>query len=67
VQTQRRMVRGSVAARDKLVSIFGEHTGIIVTDRRGTHYGHKLRLITGGSGLVLDCLVLDGTPGAPRG
>jgi transposase, IS5 family len=63
VQTQRRVVHGeSVAASDKIVSIFEEHSDIIVKDRRATYYGHKLCLTTGGSGLVLDCLVLDGNP-----
>lgn len=62
-QTQRRVLHGeSVPASDKLVSIFEEHTDIIVKDRRGTYYGHKLCLTTGASGLVLDCAVLDGNP-----
>jgi IS5 family transposase len=62
-QTQRRVLHGeSVPASDKLVSIFEEHTDIIVKDRRDTHYGHKLCLTTGASGLVLDCKVLDGNP-----
>jgi IS5 family transposase len=62
-QTQRRVLHGeSVPASDKLVSIFEEHTDIIVKDRRDTYYGHKLCLTTGDSGLVLDCKVLDGNP-----
>lgn len=62
-QTRRRVVHGeSVPATDKIVSIFEEHTDIIVKDRRDTHYGHKLCLTTGASGLVLDCKVLDGNP-----
>lgn len=62
-QTQRRVLHAeSVPASDKIVSIFEEHTDIIVKDRRGTYYGHKLCLTTGASGLVLDCKVLDGNP-----
>jgi IS5 family transposase len=62
-QTQRRVLHGeSVPASDKIVSIFEEHTDIIVKDRRDTYYGHKLCLTTGASGLVLDCKVLDGNP-----
>lgn len=62
-QTQRRVLHGeSVPACDKVVSIFEEHTDIIVKDRRATRYGHKLCLTTGASGLVLDIKVLDGNP-----
>lgn len=62
-QTRRRVIHGeSVNASDKVVSIFEEHTDIIVKDRRDTYYGHKLCLTTGASGLVLDCQVLDGNP-----
>ncbi|MGH8847444.1 MAG: ISNCY family transposase [Polaromonas sp.] len=62
-QTQRRVLHGeSVPASEKIVSIFEEHTDIIVKDRRDTYYGHKLCLTTGASGLVLDCKVLDGNP-----
>ena len=62
-QAERRVLHGeSVPASDKVVSIFEEHTDIIIKDRRDTYYGHKLCLTTGGSGLVLDCKVLDGNP-----
>jgi transposase, IS5 family len=62
-QTERRVLRGEkVAAKDKLVSIFEPHTDIIIKDRRETHYGHKLCLATGTSGLVLDCRIEDGNP-----
>jgi IS5 family transposase len=62
-QTRRRVMHGeSVPATDKVVSIFEEHTDIIVKDRRDTYYGHKLCLTTGASGLVLDCKVLEGNP-----
>ncbi len=62
-QTHRRVLEGEkVPAADKIVSIFEEHTDIIVKDRRDVHYGHKVCLTTGASMLVLDCEVLDGNP-----
>lgn len=62
-QTRRRVLQGeTVPAADKVVSIFEPHTDIIVKDRRETHYGHKLCLTTGASGLVLDCVIEGGNP-----
>ena len=62
-QTQRRVLQGeSVPSGEKLVSIFEEHTDIIVKDRRDTFYGHKICLTTGRSTLVTDCVILQGNP-----
>lgn len=62
-QAERRVLHHeSVPASDKIVSIFEEHTDIIIKDRRDTYYGHKLCLTTGASGMVLDSKVLDGNP-----
>lgn len=62
-QTHRRVVFGErVPAEEKYVSIFEEHTDIIVKDRRDVLYGHKVCLATGASGLVLDAMVLEGNP-----
>jgi transposase, IS5 family len=62
-QTERRVLHGEqVPAASKLVSIFETHTDIIRKDRRETHYGHKVTLSTGRSGLVLDVVVEDGNP-----
>ena len=62
-QAERRVLKGEkVPATEKVVSIFEPHTDIIVKDRRDTHYGHKLTLSCGGSGLVLDCVVEEGNP-----
>ncbi len=62
-QTFRRVVlEEKVPAKEKIVSIFEEHTDIIVKDRRETQFGHKLCLATGASGLILDAMVLDGNP-----
>ena len=49
-------------AGEKVVSLFEPHTDIIVKGGRVTHYGHKINLATGRSGLVLDAVVEDGTP-----
>ena len=62
-QTERRVLLGEVVpASEKVVSIFEDHTDIIVKDRRDTYYGHKICLTTGQSGLFLDCVVEDGNP-----
>jgi len=62
-QTTRRVVHGeAVPATEKLVSLFEAHTDVIVKDRRGTYYGHKVFVTTGGSGLILDCAIPQGNP-----
>ena len=62
-QSYRRVVKGeSVAADQKVVSIFEEHTDIIIKDSRETHYGHKICLTGGASNLILDCVILEGNP-----
>jgi len=62
-QATRRVLRGeSVPSSEKIVSIFEPHTDIIVKDRRETHYGHKVCLTSGASGLVLDVVIERGNP-----
>jgi transposase, IS5 family len=62
-QTERRVLYGEqVPSGEKLVSIFEEHTDIIVKDKRDTHYGHKLTVSGGSSGLILDWVVEKGNP-----
>lgn len=62
-QTERRVFNEErVPATEKVVSIFEEHTDIIVKDRRETHYGHKIILTSVRSSLVTDCIVLKGNP-----
>lgn len=62
-QTRRRVIAGEkVPAQQKVVSIFEPHTDIIIKDKRDVHYGHKLLIATGASGLVLHCEVLKGNP-----
>lgn len=62
-QTERRVLRKEqVPASEKLVSIFEPHSDIIIKDRRDVHYGHKVALAVGASGLVTDINVLGGNP-----
>lgn len=62
-QGYRWVVQGEIVPADqKVLSIFEEHTDIIIKDRRETHYGHKICLTGGSSNLILDCKVLEGNP-----
>jgi IS5 family transposase len=62
-QTERRVFGGqSVPAREKIVSLFEPHADIIVKGGRDTQYGHKLNLVAGRSGMVLDLVVEAGNP-----
>jgi IS5 family transposase len=62
-QTTRRVIHDeSVAACDKIFSIFEPHTDIIIKDRRDKFYGHKVCLSGGASNLITDCLIVDGNP-----
>jgi IS5 family transposase len=62
-QTERRILAGeAVPAGEKLVSLFETHADIIVKGDRDVHYGHKLNLVTGRSGLIFDLLVETGNP-----
>lgn len=62
-QTRRRVFEEqSVPASEKVLSIFEPHTDLLVKGRRGPEYGHKICLSTGASGLVLDCMILNGNP-----
>src|ERR1035441_7273218 len=62
-QTERRVYAGeAVPADEKLVSLFETHADIIVKGGRDTHYGHKLNLATGRSGLIHDVVIESGNP-----
>ena len=62
-QTERRVFAGeTVPANEKCVSLFEPHTDIIVKGRRGVQYGHKLNLVSGRSGLILDVVIEPGNP-----
>lgn len=60
-QARRRVIKGeSVPSDEKIVSIFEEHTDIIVKGNREVEYGHKVFLTAGKSGLVTDCMLVQG-------
>jgi len=62
-QSERRVLKGEqVPACEKLVSLFEPHADIIVKGSRDTSYGHKLNLVTGRSGLILDVVIEAGNP-----
>lgn len=65
-QTQRRVLDGqTVPASDNPGSgpgLFEPHADIIVKGARDVQYGHKLNLVTGRSGLILDVVVEAGNP-----
>ena len=62
-QTERRALKGEqVPAKEKVVSIFEDHTDIIEKGGRETVFGHKIFLTCGKSSLVLDCLTVRGNP-----
>ena len=62
-QAERRVLAGeAVPAGEKLVSLFETHADIIVKGGRDVHYGHKLNLTTGRSGLILDLVIEAGNP-----
>lgn len=62
-QAYRRIVqKETVPVEEKIVSIFEEHTDIIVKDRRDTLFGHKFCLTTGTSSLIIDAVVEEGNP-----
>ena len=49
-------------AAEKLVSLFEPHSDIIVKGGRDVHYGHKLNLTSGKSGMILDVVIEAGNP-----
>lgn len=62
-QTKRRVFAGQpVPASDKILSLFEEHTDLIVKGAREVQYGHKLNLTSGRSGLILDVVIEAGNP-----
>ena len=62
-QTERRVFDGeAVAASEKVVSLFEPHTDIIVKGSREVQYGHKLNLVSGRSGMILDVVIERGNP-----
>jgi IS5 family transposase len=52
----------SVPNREKIFSIYEDHTDILVKGAREAAFGHKVNLATGRSNLILDCEIVDGNP-----
>jgi IS5 family transposase len=62
-QTTRRVLQGeTVPAGEKVVSLFEEHTDILVKGKREIVYGHKIFVASGASALLLDCVLETGNP-----
>lgn len=62
-QTVARIVRGeTVAASEKVLSVFEPHTDLIMKGSREPQFGHKIFVSSGRSGLILDAKVLRGNP-----
>lgn len=62
-QTERRVIGGErVPAIEKIVSIFEEHTDIIVKGFRDIQYGHKINLSSVANGFITYLSIEDGNP-----
>ena len=57
------MLGESVPNKEKIFSIYEEHTDIIVKGKREAEFGHKVNLTTGRSNIILDVEIVDGNPG----
>lgn len=63
-QTQRRVINEEkIPASEKIVSIFEEHTDIIIKGRRDIQYGHKVNLSTEVNGFITHFSIESGNPG----
>lgn len=62
-QTQRRIfLDENVPSSEKIVSLFEEHTDIIVKGQRGVEYGHKINLSSDAEGFITYFAIEDGNP-----
>ena len=62
-QTTRRVINGEkVPSSEKIVSLFEEHTDIIVKGFRDTQYGHKINLATQENGFIMHVTIESGNP-----
>ncbi len=62
-QTERRVFKGEkVPASEKIISLFEDHSDIIIKGRRDIQYGHKIFLTGGTSSMILDCQIARGNP-----
>lgn len=62
VTYRKEIEKEEVPSKDKLFSIYEQHTDIIVKGQREVLFGHKVNLAAGKSNLVLDCQILRGNP-----
>jgi len=62
VTYRKEIEKEEVPSKDKLFSIYEQHTDIIVKGQREVLFGHKVNLAAGTSNLVLDCQILRGNP-----
>lgn len=62
--TRRHELLGEIVPnKDKIFSIYEDHTDIIVKGKREVEFGHKVNLTTGRSNIILDVQIVDGNPG----
>ena len=62
-QTQRRIFNGeNVPSSEKIVSLFEEHSDIIVKGARDVEYGHKLNLSSDAKGFITYLAIEQGNP-----
>jgi IS5 family transposase len=61
--TYRKEIEGEkVDSKDKIFSIYEQHTDIIVKGGRNVEFGHKINLTTGKTNLILTCETPRGNP-----
>ena len=61
--TERREIKNEkVPVKEKVFSIYEEHTDIIVKGGREAAFGHKVNIGTGKSNLILTCEIVEGNP-----
>ncbi|HDH05677.1 MAG TPA: IS4/IS5 family transposase, partial [Nitrospirae bacterium] len=59
---RRELLGESVPSKEKIFSIYEDHTDIIVKGKREAEFGHKVNLTTGRSNIVLDVDIVKGNP-----
>ena len=62
-QAKRRVIgKEKVPASEKIVSLFEEHTDIIIKGAREVEYGHKVNLASDPQGVLTSVMIEDGNP-----
>ena len=62
VAYRREIEKEDVPNKDKIFSIYEQHTDIIVKGYREVLFGHKINLATGKSNMIVDCQIVRGNP-----